>query len=192
MMFLYCIVNYMSADDVMVAFPLFQAEYGGSIPTSALQLNIAKVTNKKAIQLNRVWHSRVPEMGNWQTCYPCFAAEFNNIYYACAMWSQPIAANRLKDGKSCLELRRMAISNNSPKYTASRMLSVMTKIIKREMPHIRRLISYQDTAVHHGTIYKASGWTAVNYSKYISWANRPGRIDQVISPKIRWELRIRE
>jgi hypothetical protein len=167
-------------------------EDGGSIPTSTLQLNVFKLDNEKAIKLNRLWHSRVPEMGNYRTCYPCYGAEYKDVYYAVAMWSQPIAGNRIKKGEYCLELRRMAISPEAPHNTASRMLAIMTKLIKKEMLHIHKLISYQDTAVHNGTIYKASGWSVANHTEYVSWCNRRGRIDQVVSPKIRWELIIRE
>jgi hypothetical protein len=68
----------------------------------------------------------------------------------------PVA--RLFNGKNYLELRRMAISAEAPKNTASRMISIMVKAIRRAKPHIVKLISYQDTDVHSGTIYKASGW----------------------------------
>ena len=49
-----------------------------------------------------------------------------------------------------------AIASDAPKYTATRMLSIMVKRIKKEFPDIVRLISYQDTEVHKGTIYKAA------------------------------------
>ena len=48
------------AGDAMVACPLFQAEYGGSKPTSALQLKISKCHVKHACKLNEMWHSRLP------------------------------------------------------------------------------------------------------------------------------------
>src|ERR1017187_8615826 len=87
------------ADDARVACPLFQAEYGGSKPTSALQLKIVKVNHRTAEQLNGKWHSRMPKIGMAGCCEPCFAAVCNNIYYAIAMWSRPVAANRIKDGE---------------------------------------------------------------------------------------------
>jgi len=78
------------------------------------------------------------------------------------------------------------------------MLSIMTKIIRKEMPLICRLISYQDTDVHSGTIYKASGWKVGNIGKridetqsYNNWKTRPGRQNQSLAPKIRWELSVR-
>jgi hypothetical protein len=123
-------------------------------------------------------------------CVPSFAATFANSFYAVALWSLPIAANRLTDGYSCLELRRFAIAPDAPKNTASFMLSRMRKSIKYEMPDIKRLISYQDTGAHQGTIYKAAGWSAVGKSEYISWehhSKRPGSVEQSTADKVRWE-----
>ena len=187
--------NDLSADDARVACPLFQAEYGGAIPTSALQLRIVKISSLLAKTLNEMWHSRMPQIGSYNICAPCFAAECNNLYYAIAMWSLPIAANRIRNGDRCLELRRMAIAPDAPRNTASRMLAVMTRVVKKERPDIIRLLSYQDTEVHAGTIYKAAGWRAVSTSKFISWSvhsKRPGRLDQSFAPKVRWELALRD
>jgi len=58
----------------------------------------------------------------------------------------------------------MAISDQSPHNTASRMISVMRKDIERNLKHITLLVSYQDTDAHKGTIYKAK-WMGGNYSE---------------------------
>ena len=182
------------ADDARIACPLFQAEYGGVTPTSALQLRVCKINSKLAVTLNKKWHSRMPQLDCYNICAPCFGAECGNIYYAIAMWSLPIAANRIKDGQQCLELRRMAIAPDAPKNTASRMLAVMTRMIRKDRPDIIRLLSYQDTEVHKGTIYAAAGWKAVRTSDFVSWDNhskRPGKINQSLAPKVRWELQLK-
>jgi hypothetical protein len=142
--------------------------------------------------LNELWHSRMPTITGFAMCAPCFAAEFDGKFYAAAIWSLPIAANRLKDGTHILELRRFAIAPDAPRNTASRMLGVMTKIIRKERPDIKKLISYQDTGAHKGAIYAASGWAAAqSKGTFTSWGThrtRPGTIEQSTSPKIRWEL----
>jgi hypothetical protein len=93
----------------------------------------------------------------------------------------------------------MALSPEVPKNTASRMLSVMRRLIERKFPEVEKLISYQDTEVHRGTIYKAAGWIIGATHKGGSW-NRPNsknlngkprtRPDnnQATGPKIRWEI----
>jgi hypothetical protein len=144
-----------------------------------------------AEQLNEQWHSRMPKIGMAGCCKPCFVAEHDSIAFAIAMWSRPVAANRIKGGEHCLELRRMAVSNDAPKNTASRMLRIMKNQIRRSMPEIERLISYQDTEVHAGTIYKAAGWHAARISEYQAWTDsgnrRPQKNVQSQAAKVRWE-----
>ena len=181
----------MGADDVRVAYPLFQEEYGGANPTSALQLEIIEIGVHKACVLNKIWHSRLPNI-HWSNIvrnkyYICYAAIFNNIYYAVAIWSSPVA--RLLNDNILLELRRMAISSDSPKNTASRMIKIMRIDICKRFPNIKKLISYQDTEVHLGTIYKASGWVMGGKTKGASWTskNRIRNKEQTKADKIRWE-----
>jgi len=120
----------------------------------------------------------------------CFGGRYDGDLHAIAIWSSPVAANRLKDGKQLLELRRFAIAETAPKNTGSRMLAVMRRLIQKEFPDLLRLISYQDTEVHRGTIYKAAGWTLVSNSNGISWSNmkRTRNKEQSLAPKARWEI----
>jgi len=183
------------ADDVEVAFPLFQAEWGGSIPTSALQLRFSKTSRAQFDALNRKWHSVLPEAKNsYEGVH--YAAECGNIIYAVAWWSKP-AARRL-NGKGMFELRRYAIADNAPPNTASRFLSWMAREIKTAMPQIETLISYQDTSKHRGTIYKATGWHVGNVTSYESgknvgatWTTREGRVEVATGEKVRWEYNLR-
>jgi len=89
-----------------------------------------------------------------------------------------------------LELRRLALSERCPKNTASRVIAIMVKLIRKKFPEINRLISYQDCSEHTGTIYKASGWTPTNKTKLLDWTtNKRKRAPlQSKSDKIRWEL----
>jgi hypothetical protein len=184
------------ADDVTDSIPLFRSGRGGAIPTSALQLQIRRCKVVRACELNALWHSRFPKI-DWSNVvrnqdYVCYLAEHDGIAYAVAIWSSPIAANRLAEGKTALELRRLAISDYSPKNSASRMIGIMRRIIAKEMPHITILISYQDTEVHSGTIYRASGWIAAAQNKGASWTNetRQRSKEQSLADKVRWEYRI--
>jgi len=179
------------ADDVRVAYPLFQTVDGGSSPTSALQLRVARIGVERAVRLNRAWHSRLPEMTNAFTCRVCYGAAWEDRYYAIAMWSDPVA--RMLNGRGWLELRRMAIADDAPPNTASRMLSVMARMIRKDLPDVKHLISYQDTEVHTGTIYKAAGWIKGNVSETgWGWESRPDRQQKPIAPgaKVRWERAI--
>ena len=165
-------------------------------PISPIELVVRECKAQKACDLNAIWHSRFPRI-DWSNVvrnkdYICYIAEKDAICYATAIWSSPIAGNRMKGASEILELRRMAIAPDAPRNTASRMLKLMRKDIRRRFPHIRKLISYQDTEVHSGTIYKASGWVAGAESKGVSWqcSSRNRNIDQSTAKKVRWEFKL--
>lgn len=185
------------ADDVRDSMPLFRSGRGGSIPTSALHLHFRETSVRRAIELNRIWHSRMPEANLqnmlWGGRSVAYEAELDEICYAAAIWSAPIAANRLKDGDRSLELRRMAIADDAPKNTATRMIGWMTRDIRKRFPELVKLVSYQDTAVHSGTIYKAAGWVAAYTGKYVDWkthkdSRKAYGLEQSDAPKVRWEF----
>ena len=167
----------------------FQFEDGGSIPTSPLQLEIKEISWRLFKECNMAWHSRLPKPGGFYINGMFFGAFHKGMCLAVAGWSNPIA--RRLNGRNWYELRRMAISPNMPKNTASRMLSIMIKIIKKTKHNLKKLISYQDVSVHAGTIYKAAGWHSTPYipgSRH-RWLchSRPSAILQTMSIKIRWE-----
>ena len=181
------------ADSVRVAYPLFQEGGGGSTPTSALSLAFDTCSLVTFRELNMAWHSRLPKIGASQFRVK-YVAEYYGIYYATAAWSNPVA--RLLPQREWLELRRLAISDDAPKNTASRMIGWMVRDIRKRFPEVVRLISYQDCDAHSGTIYKASGWKpAENYiSRRRGWAvgsggatYRANRANQSVAPRMRWE-----
>jgi len=179
---------------VPTTLSLFDRNRGNEeILKSPLQFEIKIISPQLACELNKKWHSRLPEI-HWSnivrnTHYVCFGAYFSEKWFAVAIWSSPVAGNRLKDARHTLELRRFAICKDAPKNTASRMMAVMIKVIRRKFPDIKKLISYQDTEVHRGTIYKASNWTIGSYVKNKSWSTgkRKRNKEQSTADKIRWE-----
>ena len=175
----------------------FQSADGGAIPTSPLQFDIEVIDVHTACRLNATWHSRLPVI-EWSNVVRnrhsiCFGARYEGDLHAVAIWSSPVAANRMTNGRQALELRRFAIAPTAPKNTGSRMLSVMKLLIHRAMPDVSWFVSYQDTEVHTGTIYKAAGWDLIGESAGVSWSNKT-RIrnkEQSMATKARWELQIR-
>lgn len=188
----------LGAESIRAMHPLFQAGEGGSIPTSALSLHVERIPFEQSRSLNRLWHSRLPRIGDPAQIMrraPCYAAQYEGIIYAIAIWSHPV--NRSLPQTEWLELRRLAIAPDAPRNTASRMLAVMARLIRRERPEVSRLISYQDTEVHTGAIYRAAGWTPTVISQWSDWSkpnsrNRSGRPrirpeSQSTAIKQRWE-----
>jgi len=178
----------------LIQFPLlWNGEF--MVPASPKLIQLEVIRPKKACEINSLLHSRLPLIHYSNVCrnrnYVCYGASYSGIWLACAIWSSPV--NRNFDPDSVLELRRLAISCFCPKNTASNLLGRMVKDIEKRFPKINRLISYQDTETHKGTIYKAANWNAKGFKKFTSWnESRKRSADQSKSNKIRWEYEIKK
>ncbi len=182
-----------------LASPLLEPG-SGRVPAKARELSIDRCDIRHARVLIARWHSRLPDTqaGPWMAAY---RAAFDGVTYAVALWNSP-SARTLPPG--LLELRRMAVAPDAPHCTASRFLSEMARAVTREFPRIDVLISYQDTEVHKGTIYRAAGWVAAYESKprvrdrtgartgtrRLYRSNLNGASPDAAG-KVRWERRIR-
>ena len=62
-----------------------------------------------------------------------------------------------------IELNRMAFNDYLPKNSESRAISIAIKMIKKNAPHIKWIVSFADgTQCGDGAIYRASGFKLVN------------------------------
>ena len=174
------------------------AEEERPTPASPREFSVRSIGAPDACKLNAIWHSRFPVI-DWSNVvrnryYACYVLEAHGVAYGVAIWSSPVAANRLKDGQSLLELRRLALSPECPKNTATWMLARMQEDIQTRFPEVIRLISYQDTEVHHGTIYKAANWFLANLpTEGQDWdsGSRVRNKPQSSAPKARWEMELK-
>ena len=65
-----------------------------------------------------------------------------------------------------LEFNRMAFDNFLPKYSESRCISVIIKLIRKNYSHIKWILSFADgTQCGDGTIYRASGFSLIGIKK---------------------------
>lgn len=139
------------------------------IPSSPKCMSLKTIGVKHAMKFNELWHSRLPKtvesnlIRNKVSLF--YGAEFKDHCFASAIWTDPVANNRLSKNFTWLELRRLAIAPDAPKFTATWMIAKMVKDIKQNHPEITRLVSYQDTDVHTGTIYAAANWTMDNITE---------------------------
>jgi hypothetical protein len=186
-------------DSVGISTAGDQLAGGGETPTSTLHVkDLFFKEHDKAVcvDLVRKWHSRLPntQRGPWTHA---FAAVHDGRIYAVALWNSPSARTLPSHWR---ELRRMACAPDAPKNTASWFLAHMVRWFRRLEPQRERVLSYQDTAVHKGTIYKAAGWHPVYVSKprvRDRSGNRTGTerkyrwningIEQDAAAKVRWE-----
>jgi len=84
-----------------------------------------------------------------------------------------------------LELNRMAFDDYLPKYSESRCIAITIKLIKKNAPHIKWILSFSDgTQCGDGTIYRASGFKLVGIAK-------SGQVfkfnNEVLHGKILWD-----
>lgn len=80
----------------------------------------------------------------------------------------PLVTNTLWN--EMLELNRMAFDDYLPKNSESRCIAISLKLIKKNAPHIKWILSYSDgTQCGDGTIYRASGFhlTGIKENKTI-------------------------
>jgi hypothetical protein len=136
-----------------MARPLFEP-WSDEVPARARQLVVDRCDVRHARVLIARWHSRLPETqaGPWMAAY---RAAYQGVTYGVALWNTPSARTLPPDW---IELRRMAVAPDAPHCAASRFLAEMVKRLRTEFPDRVRAISYQDLAVHTGTIYRAAGW----------------------------------
>jgi hypothetical protein len=161
------------------------------LPASPKQMKVLSIGVDHAMRFNELWHSRLPitQKGNLtrNKHFMFYGSEFKNHCFAVAIWTTPVANNRLSKNETWLELRRLAIPPDAPKFTATWMISKMIKIIKKKHPEITKLISYQDTDVHTGTIYAASNWKKEGLSIGVDWnVSRNRKPSQSTATKARW------
>lgn len=180
----------MSGDSMRDMHPLFQVEDGSSILTSPLQMRVTTIPFLLARSLNEQWHSRMPRFGTGfieNQPFLSFGAQYGSRLYAIAIWSNPAARNLPQ--RTWLELRRLALSPETPRHTASWMIGIMTRLIRKLRPEITHLVSYHDMDAHIGTIYKAAGWVATASNNGGDWTRRlrPRPAAQSLAPKQRWE-----
>ena len=65
-----------------------------------------------------------------------------------------------------IELNRMAFDDYLPKYSESRCIAISIKLIKKNAPHIKWILSFSDgTQCGDGTIYRASGFYLTQINK---------------------------
>tara|TARA_R110000868_G_scaffold407598_2_gene689206 strand:+ start:2017 stop:2550 length:534 start_codon:yes stop_codon:yes gene_type:complete len=162
------------------------------LPKSPKIMNVKKIGVKHAMHYNELWHSRLPVTSHSNMIrnkhFVFYGAEYLDHCFAVAMWTDPVAANRMSKDYVWLELRRLAIADDAPRFTATWMIAKMIKQIRKQFPDVTRLVSYQDAEVHSGTIYAAANWQKDTISKFQEWTtgNRERNAIQSKSDKIRW------
>ena len=123
--------------------------------------------SQKAISyacLNYHYSKRIP-MGK-NVAYSVFNDK--NEFCGVVVYGYPASPNlvsqfNLKNGQ-LLELRRVAL--NSKQNITSQVLGISMRLIKKDCPSVKMLVSYSDKAQnHYGTIYQATNWIFLEESE---------------------------
>mgnify|MGYP003352667635 CR=1 FL=1 len=87
-------------------------------PKSPKMLNLREIGLNHAMSFNEMWHSRLPITNHSNMVRNAhkvfYGAEFDGHCYGCAMWTDPVAANRMSKDFVWLELRRLAVAPDAP------------------------------------------------------------------------------
>lgn len=84
-----------------------------------------------------------------------------------------------------LELNRMAFDDYLPKYSESRCIAISIKLIKKNAPHVKWIVSFSDgTQCGDGTIYRASGFNLIGIAESGQVFNFNGNI---VHGKVLWD-----
>ena len=91
-----------------------------------------------------------------------------------------------------IELNRMAFSDLLPKNSESRCIGVCLRIIKKNYPHIKWVISFADAQqCGDGTIYRASGFYLTGFSSGAMW-KLPPELAEVNGSPVAHRLKVQD
>ena len=98
-----------------------------------------------------------------------FGAFYNNVLHGVMSYGSPLDKRRTiglvknTGWNEMLELNRMAFDDVLPKNSESRCISISIKLIKKNAPHIKWILSFSDGCqCGDGTIYRASVFYLTN------------------------------
>ena len=101
-----------------------------------------------------------------------FGAFYNGVLHGVMSYGSPLDKRRtiglVKNTKwnEMLELNRMAFDDVLPKNSESRCIAISIKLIKKNAPHVKWILSFSDCCqCGDGTIYRASGFYLTNIKK---------------------------
>lgn len=125
-------------------------------------IKIKVIPSNIANEFIKIWHYSGKVVNNSQVHFGAFLdGELHGVMsFGCPLDKSKVLG-LVKDTKwnDMLELNRMAFDDKLPKNSESRCISVAIKLIKKNAPNIKWILSFADgTQCGDGTIYRASGF----------------------------------
>lgn len=135
---------------------------------SVKDIQVKVIPSKIANEFVRKHHYSGKVVNNSKLHFGCF---LNGVLHGVMSYGSPMDKSKViglvdtglsekKAWNSMLELNRMAFDDALPKNSESRCLAISFKLLKKNAPHIKWILSFSDgTASGDGTIYRAVGFS---------------------------------
>ena len=128
----------------------------------AKEIIVKVIPSKIANEFVKKHHYSGKVVNNSSLHFGCF---LDNMLHGVMSYGSPFDKSRVIGmvqpslWNEMLELNRMAFDQHLPKYSESRCIAISIKLIKKNAPHIKWILSFSDgTQCGDGTIYRASGF----------------------------------
>lgn len=135
----------------------------------AKDIIVRVIPSKVANRFIRGNHYSGKVVSNSSLHFGCF---LDNSLHGVLSYGSPLdkrkVLNTVKDSSwnSMLELNRMAMDKDLPKNSESRCISISLRLIKKNAPQIKWVLSFSDgTQCGDGVIYRASGFKLIGIKK---------------------------
>jgi len=143
----------------------------------AKEIIVKVIPAKVANEFVKLHHYSGKVVPNSKLHFGCF---LDNKLHGVMQYGSPLDKNKVLNlventlWNEMLELNRMAFDDYLPKYSESRCIAISLKMIKKNAPHIKWVLSFSDgTQCGDGTIYRASGFVLTSIKN-----NTGQRIDE--------------
>lgn len=129
------------------------------------EILVKRIDSTSANRFIKQWHYSNKVVANSQLHFGCFSEKrLKGVLSFGPSINKKGTINLVKNTgfNEFIELNRMAFSDDLPKNSESRCIAICLKLIKKNAPHIKWVISFADaTQCGDGTIYRASGFKLV-------------------------------
>lgn len=143
--------------------------YGGFVTLSVKDIRLKVIPSKLANEFVREHHYSGKVVPNSKLHFGAF---YNNILHGVMSFGSPLDKRKViglvrgTKWNEMMELNRMVFDDTLPTNSESRCISIAFKLLKKNAPHIKWVLSYADgTQCGDGTIYRASGFSLTNIGK---------------------------
>lgn len=135
---------------------------------TAKDIQIKVIDSASAKKIVKLYHYSGKTTSNSQIHFGVF---LNNSLQGALQFGPSIDKRRMAQNlgigfNESLELNRMALSDKCPKNSESRALGICIRMLKKQYPHLKVILSFADACqCGDGIIYRASGFKLQSFKK---------------------------